>query len=443
MAEKILIVDDDIDSLKLIGLMLQRHGYEVVAANAGSQAISKAVNERPDLIILDVMMPDMDGYEVCRRLRAEQVTVNIPIIMFTAKTLIDDKIIGFEAGADDYLTKPTHPAELASRVKAMLARYREKNANNPSAQPEVPQQSSGNTGRISNTPPPMPENRTSSPRASVIQPVSQPPQRPNFDFPEPPVAPPPPPPPSFGLGVMGVKGGVGTTTIATNIAAAMLTAGDKPLLADWCLGYGNLGLYLGHSPVPSIANMISRPVSDINDRNVNGQIITHQSGLRLLLSSSRPQEAQINFSTDSVRALLGTLKKISNPVVCDLGSRYNLLVSQVARELDQLVVVLEPNKVSLAMARELFQSLEADGIGRGRLNIVVINRAQSSLQTPWQEIEQHLGQDIKAIISAAPELAFQTIEANMPMVLFRPNSITSNQLAKLAEDFRNRSVSYR
>jgi MinD-like ATPase involved in chromosome partitioning or flagellar assembly len=95
------------------------------------------------------------------------------------------------------------------------------------------------------------------------------------------------------------------------------------------------------------------------------------------------------------------------------------------------------------MARELFQSLEADGICRGRLNIVVINRAQSSLQTPWQEIEQHLGQDIKAIISAAPELAFQTIEANMPMVLFRPNSITSNQLAKLAEDFRNRSIAYR
>ncbi|MFZ4826863.1 MAG: response regulator transcription factor, partial [Phototrophicaceae bacterium] len=182
MAEKILIVDDDIDSLKLIGLMLQRHGYEVVAANAGSQAISKAVNERPDLIILDVMMPDMDGYEVCRRLRAEHVTVNIPIIMFTAKTLIDDKIIGFEAGADDYLTKPTHPAELASRVKAMLARYREKNANNPVATPEPPQQMSGNTGRIG-TPPPAPDNRGSAARSSVIQPVAPPPQqRANFDF---------------------------------------------------------------------------------------------------------------------------------------------------------------------------------------------------------------------------------------------------------------------
>jgi DNA-binding response OmpR family regulator len=113
MPERILVVDDDVDSLKLIGLMLQRNGYEVVAANSGTQAMNRAIADRPDLIILDIMMPDMDGYEVCRRLRGDARTKGIPIIMFTAKTLIDDKVAGFEAGADDYLTKPTHPAELA------------------------------------------------------------------------------------------------------------------------------------------------------------------------------------------------------------------------------------------------------------------------------------------------------------------------------------------
>jgi len=75
MSNKILIVDDDIDSLKLIGLMLQRQGYEVIAASAGNQALAKATSENPSLIILDVMMPDMDGYEVCRRLRANPDTV--------------------------------------------------------------------------------------------------------------------------------------------------------------------------------------------------------------------------------------------------------------------------------------------------------------------------------------------------------------------------------
>ncbi|MBC8171064.1 MAG: response regulator, partial [Anaerolineae bacterium] len=111
MSEKILVVDDDIDSLKLIGLMLQRQGYEVIAANTGGQALARVHNDHPDLIILDVMMPDMNGYEVCKRLRTNPDTQSIPIIMFTAKTLIDDKVAGFEAGADDYLTKPTHPAE--------------------------------------------------------------------------------------------------------------------------------------------------------------------------------------------------------------------------------------------------------------------------------------------------------------------------------------------
>jgi DNA-binding response OmpR family regulator len=79
--------------------------------------------------LLDVMMPDMDGYEVTRRLRKNPVTAATPILMFTAKTQLDDKVAGFEVGVDDYLTKPTHPAELQAHVKALLARYEKKDAN--------------------------------------------------------------------------------------------------------------------------------------------------------------------------------------------------------------------------------------------------------------------------------------------------------------------------
>ena len=95
VAERILIVDDDRDSLKLIGLMLQRRGYEIVAAQSGTQALAKVESDMPDLIILDVMMPDLDGYEVCRSLRADPKTASTPIIMFTAKTRVDDKVAGF------------------------------------------------------------------------------------------------------------------------------------------------------------------------------------------------------------------------------------------------------------------------------------------------------------------------------------------------------------
>src|SRR5512138_3008514 len=134
MAEKILIVDDDVDTLRLVGLMLQRQGYVIVAATSGEQGLERAFEERPDVILLDVMMPEMDGYEVTRRLRKNPVTSTTPILLFTAKTQLDDKVTGFEAGADDYLTKPTHPAELQTHIRALLTRTRPK----PSEELETP-----------------------------------------------------------------------------------------------------------------------------------------------------------------------------------------------------------------------------------------------------------------------------------------------------------------
>lgn len=122
MAEKILIVDDDVNALKLIGYTLQREGYEIIAAQSGQEALVKAQEEAPQLVVLDIMMPRMDGYEVCRRLRATPQTAQVPVIMLTAKGQVEDKVAGFEAGADDYLTKPVTPAELVVRVKALLLR---------------------------------------------------------------------------------------------------------------------------------------------------------------------------------------------------------------------------------------------------------------------------------------------------------------------------------
>src|SRR5512140_596970 len=136
MAEKILIIDDDVDTLKLVGLMLQKQGYIIAAANNGPQGLEQAEREGPDLILLDVMMPDMDGYEVAKRLRVNPLTANTPILMFTAKTQLDDKVTGFEAGADDYLTKPTHPTELSAHVKALLSRVTKGKMNTSPMPPE-------------------------------------------------------------------------------------------------------------------------------------------------------------------------------------------------------------------------------------------------------------------------------------------------------------------
>ncbi|MDK1118365.1 MAG: response regulator, partial [Anaerolineae bacterium] len=104
MAAKILIIDDDLDTLRLVGLMLKREGYQILEATNGQLGLDRALEDKPNLILLDIMMPDMDGYEVARRLSQDRVTDGIPILMFTAKTQLDDKVAGFEVGADDYLT---------------------------------------------------------------------------------------------------------------------------------------------------------------------------------------------------------------------------------------------------------------------------------------------------------------------------------------------------
>ncbi|MEM5776656.1 MAG: response regulator, partial [Anaerolineaceae bacterium] len=132
MPEKILVVDDDLETLRLVGLMLQRQGYQVAAAHNGAEALAMARNEQPDLIVLDIMMPDMDGYEVTRRLRNETATTVTPILMFTAKSQVDDKVKGYESGVDDYLTKPVHPAELVAHIKALLTRVKVRTGPTPS-----------------------------------------------------------------------------------------------------------------------------------------------------------------------------------------------------------------------------------------------------------------------------------------------------------------------
>ena len=370
MPERILIVDDDLDSLKLIGLMLQRQGYEIVVANSGEQALGKAQTEQPNLIILDIMMPDMDGYEVCRRLRQNPSTEPIPIIMFTAKSAVDDKVAGFEAGADDYLTKPTHPAELASRVKAVLAR-------------SAAQRHSG------------------SDRAHVI-------------------------------GFLGAKGGVGTTTLALNVAAS-LAQREKAILADFRPGQSTLGLALGAGRSTGMANLLSRPASELAARLVENELVHHSSGLRLLLSSARPQETQIHVNVDTALAIVDQLQTLAQYVLLDIGTGLSRLNVQLLAKLDHLTLVVEPNRITLTLARDLLNEIEQHGLSRSRMFVVLANRTPSSLQIPWQEAEEMLEHEMTAIISPVPELAFQADEVTTPLILLQPNAIASTQYAKFAE----------
>jgi DNA-binding response OmpR family regulator len=118
----ILIADDDPDILALVSFRLERAGYEVVQARNGEEAVQVALARRPDLAVIDVMMPRIDGYEATRQLRQHEETSRMPIILLTARVQEEDIARGFDAGADDYVKKPFSPQELGSRVQAVLGR---------------------------------------------------------------------------------------------------------------------------------------------------------------------------------------------------------------------------------------------------------------------------------------------------------------------------------
>lgn len=120
MAKKILVVDDEPELLKAITIRLKASGYELVTAPDGVEGLEKAKSLKPDLIVLDVLMPKMDGYEVCRMLKFDEKYKSIPIIMLTAKAQDIDKAVGKKVGADDYLTKPFETQELVDKIKKHL-----------------------------------------------------------------------------------------------------------------------------------------------------------------------------------------------------------------------------------------------------------------------------------------------------------------------------------
>ncbi len=125
MAQSILVIDDDFDTLTLIGLTLQRRGFSVRKAQSGPEALELLRDDLPDLVIADVMMPLMDGYEVCRTIKGDPRTAHLPVVMLTAKAQTSSQLEGFRAGAIDYITKPVHPQELISRISAVLERVKE------------------------------------------------------------------------------------------------------------------------------------------------------------------------------------------------------------------------------------------------------------------------------------------------------------------------------
>jgi len=378
MSEKILIIDDDLDTLRLVGLMLQRQGYQISAATNGQQGLDKAFEEDPDLILLDVMMPDMDGYEVTRRLRQNPSTMETPILMFTAKTQLDDKVTGFEVGANDYLTKPTHPAELQARVKTLLSRVSEKKGEDGSRRDET--------------------------RGYVI-------------------------------GVLGARGGLGVTTLAVNLGAGLHTrTKSEVIVAEMLPGQGALALDMGVTNSKGLVDLLSlSKLSEITRDSVRESLVHHMSGMKLLLASDRPRDMHLINQTANYEMIISRLAGLARFVVLDLGVGLQPFAEKILRHCDETLIILEGVPNTIIHTRALMDDIAALGLPQKTINVVLNNRIRSDTQLPASQVQTKLDHEIISTLTPAPELFVQATRVQTPAVLCQPESLTARQVNKLVD----------
>jgi len=379
MTEKILIIDDDVDTLRLVGLMLQRQGYEISAASNGTQGLAKALEERPDLILLDVMMPDMDGYEVTRRLRKNPTTVNIPILMFTAKTQLDDKVTGFEVGADDYLTKPTHPTELQAHVKALLARVVQKDAT-----AETVTASQEHHGYV--------------------------------------------------IGVLSARGGLGVSSLASNLAAGLFTrAQSDVILAELTPGQGTLGTDLGAPNQKGLTELLQGGVVEVTREKVQSFLVSHNSGLKLLLASENPRDVTLTSQVQNYEAIVSRLASLAQFIVLDLGNGLPAFVQKILPMCNERIIVVEGAPGAIQHTKLLIDEIANLQIDRRSISVVLNNRMRTEAQMQLSQVQEKLGHSIAATLTPAPEAFLQATRLQTPAVICQPTNMTSQQFLKLAD----------
>jgi pilus assembly protein CpaE len=326
------------------------------------------------------MMPDMDGYEVTRRLRADPATSSIPVIMFTAKSQVDDKVTGFEAGADDYLSKPTQPRELFAHVKAVLARG---SKSRPAAAPVA--SAGGDKGHV--------------------------------------------------VGVLGAKGGLGISSLVVNLGVSLRARIQREvIIAEYRPGMGSIALDLGYNRPEGMARLLQKKAKEITMEDVQTELMTHSdSGLRVLPSTYQPADGKYIAAAESFEAITGFLAYLGNYVLLDLGPGISPISERVLGQCDEVIIPVEPIPHTITRSRILIQELTERGFGEGRINVVLYNRNRSEFQLSLAQVQESLKFAISIVFTPTPELMYQASRNNTPLVLMHPDNLTAQQFYKLAE----------
>ncbi len=364
MPKKVLLVDDDDMLRKMTEVLLSKQGFEVTAVENGSKTLQQLKFMLPDVILMDVMMPDMDGFTVCREIRANPATAGVPIIMLTALDSVENKVKGFEAGADDYLAKPFETAELVARINVMTRR------------------AEGNTPQIK------------EPVKPAIRETAR------------------------TIAVFSLRGGAGVSTIAVNLAAGLSQLWEmKVALVDMVSVAGQTALFLNQSLRNTWADVCSMDV--IDEESVLSAMLPHESRVRTLASPRRPEESEL-LTPEKVKKTLEVLRLAFPYVILDMPHDLNERSLAALDQSDTILVITQPEIASLraaSMALEIFEALKYKD---QKKVYIILNWTFPRQGLVVKDIERMLKSKIDLILPYAADEFVNALNVGMPPVLSNP-----------------------
>jgi pilus assembly protein CpaE len=371
MAAKILVVDDDPNVQRLLTYTLRQEGYDVIVAGDGAEGFRMWGSDVPALMLLDVMLPKLDGYQVAAKIRAEEGPgAHVPIIMLTAEREVEQKVRGLRAGADDYLIKPFHPAELLARIKSLLARF-------------APSETL--MGR-----PPLG-------RVHVYY---------------------------------GAKGGVGTTTISINAAIGLhRELGRKVCLVDGNLQFGDHRVFLDLGlDRKSIVDVVTAPSIDID--LIRQILVKHDSGIDLLLAPPSPETAEL-VGQDHMPAILEQLRTQYDYILVDIDKKLDEVNLRILDAADTIFVVMTADLSCLKNVRLVLETIANLGYENDKVRLV-LNRSNAFTGINVKNAEGALKRTIDHQIVNEYRGAISALNSGAPFMFTKADSLLGRSLLDFA-----------
>ncbi len=369
---KILFIDDELINHKLIAKALQPLGHQINYAEDGINGIAQARAMKPDLIITDVIMPDITGYEVTRQLRRDPQFLTTPILVLTAQSGLQDKLKAFESGADDYLSKPFEPAELLAHVTALLRRA-------ALAQPAMPSQGAGEVARM--------------------------------------------------IAVHSLRGGTGCSTLAVNIGIALAGLWGRTILLDLTMTAGQVALMLNKNLRRTWADIARFKAGEVDEDSLNSVISVHESGMAFIAAPTFPEEGE-GLRGDTLLEVLSLLKKQYDYIIADLPHDFGEIALSALDLADSILLVGTPDMASVRATAAALDSYTKLGYSMEKIK-PLLNATFPHSSLSKGKIETAMGMGFVASIPYVPDLIVEAINFGRPFVYEKPQEPVS----ALLEDF--------